>query len=64
MKNPFKNVSLNTEKVYVRGTTQSGCHVYLPIDSLDDADQQTTKKNLQAYLDTQPGPPIPEPEAA
>ena len=65
MIDPFINVPLNTKKVYVMGTTHSGCEIYLPIDSNINAVQLQARDNLRAYLLTQPKPPTitpPEPE--
>jgi len=50
MVNPLLAVPLNTKSVYVRGITMSGCEVYMPVDSLDDAEQKRKKDELQAWL--------------
>ena len=61
--------SLNTKKVFVRGVTESGCKVYMPVDSDDPVLQHKAKKTLQRYLDSQPSrivnqPEPPEPQVA
>ena len=64
MKEPSEIATLNTQKIYVRGTTQSGCHVYMPINDLSNEAQENARRNLQNFLDSQPGPEIPNPEVA
>jgi hypothetical protein len=48
--NPFKNVPLNTLKVYVRGITNTGCQVFLPINNFDHEIQIERRDELQRYL--------------
>ena len=62
MISPLKDLPLNTLRVYVRGITQTGCQIYVPIDSEIPKIHQLTKRDLQAYLDNQVMPEIePEP---
>jgi hypothetical protein len=51
IKNPLENLPLNTKRVYVRGVCLTGCEVYMPVDSFDDAEQKRKKDELQAWLD-------------
>lgn len=44
----LENVPLNTDKVYVMGTTANGCEVYVPIMESDD--EQSKKSELQEEL--------------
>ena len=54
--NPFINIPLNTEKVFVMGIDHSGCEIYLPVDSSDETVIQFKKQELQQYLFNQPLP--------
>lgn len=59
MKNPLIDVPLNTKKVYVMATADTGCKVYMPVNSFDDKQQIEKRDELQAYLDTKnPLPPL------
>lgn len=57
MKNPLKNVPLNTKRVYVMAKTHFGCEVYMPVDSDNDSYISQHKIDLQNFLNTQPIPP-------
>jgi hypothetical protein len=54
--NPFKDVPLNTKRVFVCGISHSGCEVYLPVDSDDETIIQLKKQELQQFLLNQPLP--------
>lgn len=55
---------LNTKNVYTVGKCQSGCDIFIPVDSNDDLVGLEKKAELQAFLDSQPSPmpdqPLPE----
>ena len=50
MNNPLENVPLNRTKVFVRGITNNGCEIYLPVESLNPQDQIKKRDTLQSYL--------------
>jgi len=54
----FAKVPLNTNRVFVRGVTKSGCEVWLPVSTTNDATQAIIRDALQRQLDAQP-PYIP-----
>lgn len=60
MNSPLENVPLNTKKVYVRGITQNGCKIYMPVDHYDDSHIDSKKAQLQMYLNGQFLPRSPE----
>jgi len=64
MKNPLENLPLNTKRVYVMAKTHSGCEVYMPVDSDNDAAITQKKIDLQNFLNTQTAPEPDEPMAA
>jgi len=51
--NPLDNVPLNTRRVYVVATAQSGCKVYMPVDTISPNIQHFKRDQLQDYLDNQ-----------
>ena len=53
MNKPLNDVPLNTKKVYVRGLTNDGCEIYMPVDSHDDKVIDQVKEDLQKQLDCQ-----------
>ena len=59
MKNPLANVPLNWLRQYVLGISQTGCKIYMPVDSMDQEVQDGAQADLQAFLDNQVIPPLP-----
>jgi hypothetical protein len=51
LENPLKNIPLFTGKAFVAAKTKQGCHIIIPVDSVDDNVLQEKKNALQAYLD-------------
>lgn len=54
--NPFRNVPINTKKVFVMGFDHSGCKIYLPVNSTDEKVIQAKKQELHQFLFNQPLP--------
>ena len=54
MNNPLQDVPLNTKKVYVMATSPSGCKIYMPVDSNEEAILQLKRRELQDQLNNQP----------
>lgn len=53
MTTPLKNVPLNTQRLYIRGTTKDGCEVYVPVDTRDSVEADKKQADLQTFLDNQ-----------
>lgn len=52
MINPFSNLPLNTQQIYVMGVSSSSkCEVYIPVADWKQAG--AVKNNLQNWLDAQ-----------
>ena len=70
MRNPFKNLPLNTKQSYVRGVSKAGTEIYIPVDTRDDKKLDEEKEALQEYLDAHviatlpPEPSSPSPMRA
>ncbi len=45
---PFHGLPFNTNKLYVMGTTPTGCEVYIPVKA--DAEIDKAKARLNDYL--------------
>ena len=58
MINPFNDVPLNTKMVFVAVNDQSGCEIYLPVDSYSSRDQMAKRDELLMFLAFQEPPPV------
>ena len=54
----FSKLPLNTQKSYCMVKDESGCEIYIPVDSRDNGIIEFKKKVLKKYLDIQPEPPL------
>jgi hypothetical protein len=55
----FAALPYNTSRIYTYGVAKSGCKVYAPAWTHEDAKLLGTV--LQTFLDSQPAPPQPRP---
>lgn len=53
MKNPFENLPLNTNRLFVQGVAISGCRVIIPITAKSEAEILQKQAELQNYLTNQ-----------
>lgn len=51
----FKNLPLNTQKLYAQVEDKSGCKIFIPLSKESDAD--LVKQKMKTFLFYQPNPP-------
>lgn len=55
----FTALPLNTKSVYTVAADQSGCKIYIPVDSNDDHEILEAQGELKNFLASQPAPVVP-----
>lgn len=50
MINPLSNVPLNTKRSFLCAQLPTGCSLYVPVDSMDDAVLNRKKLELQSWV--------------